>query len=208
MATYADYSDLISRFPAVEQQPIAQIEAELIAATEWIDGHCHRTFSLEDSTTVRYFCAEHRSLLDLGHFEIGTTDSVVVETDDGTGTFATTVSSTSYQLEPLNAPYAIPAPRPYTEIRAIGTFWPYASFEATRQERVRVTARYGWPAVPDTVARACLLLAGNVFENPTGARSESIDGYSVTYMSAAGEQRGVPSSVIALLRPFVRGWAV
>lgn len=205
--SYASTGALISRYPSLASQDPIEMQAELDAASRWIDGHCHRQFSLDETVTVRYFAADDRYELDLGAFEIGTNDSVVIATDDGSGLYSTTVSESSYQLEPVNAPFASPDPRPFTSVRALGGYWPTAATSSSRQERVRVTARYGWPAVPEPVVRACLTLTASAFENPGGVRSESIDGYSVTYLSAGGVEVGVPPFVLSQVGPYVRGWA-
>jgi hypothetical protein len=206
---YATAAELAARYPTLTWDSLdaAEIDAELSAASSWIDGHCNRTFAAEGSVTVRYFVTQDRYTIDLGPYEISTTDGVVIATDDGAGTYSTTVSASAYVLEPVNAVYASPDPRPFTSVRAIGTTWPYAVTANERQERIKITAKYGWPAVPEPVKRACLTLAANAFENPSGVRSEAIDGYSVTYMTAAGMEIGVPASVVAGLRAYVRGWA-
>lgn len=203
---YATCLALVDRYPATANLDAAQMTAELTAASAFIDGYCHRTFDLEAPATVRYFPAPpDRVVLDLGPFEIGTTEGVIVATDDGSNTYSTTV--TDYQLEPVNALYASPYARPYTSIRRIGAYWPHAASTNARQERVKVTARYGWPAVPGSVVQACMTLANNAFENPDGVKSEAIDGYSVTYQGAEGQIVGVPPSVLAQLGPLRRGWA-
>ena len=203
--SYANDADLSLRFPSLDRLDLYQRTEELSAATEWIEGHCHRVFSLDATVTVRYFAATNRQVLDLGAFEIGTNDSVVIATDDGTAAYATTVAASAYQLESVNAANVA---RPYTSIRSIGTTWPVAVTANSRQERIRVTARYGWPAVPEAVKHACVSIAANTLENPGGAKSESIDGYSVTYISSAGVEIPVPPLVISQLRPYIRGWAV
>lgn len=205
---YATYVELEARYPSLSGQSTTEETSELTAASSFIDGHCNRTFGLEDAATIRYFPAPRDLVeLDLGPFEIGTTTDLVIAVDDGTNTYGTTLTSTEYQLEPVNAVYASPDPRPFTCIRRIDAYWPYAVSRTDRQERIKVTARYGWPAVPEPVKRSCMALANNAFENPTGVRSEAIDGYSVSYQAANGQVIGVPPSILAALRPYVRGWA-
>lgn len=206
---YATAAELAARYPTLTSASLDadEIDAELDAATAWVDGHCSRTFALEDSVSVRYFATNDRYVLDLGQFEIGTTEGVIIAVDDGTGDYATTIASTGYELEPVNAVFASPDARPYTTIRRLGSHWPYAVTPSTRQERIKITAKYGWPAVPEPVKRATLTLVSHAFENTSGVKSEAIDGYSVTYMTVAGTEIGVPSSVVSWLRPYVRGWA-
>lgn len=204
---YATNAELLARYPGLSTQDTNETAAELDAASAWVDGHCNRTFSPEAEATVRYFSASDYYVLDLGPFEISTTDGVIIATDDGSGTYATTVSAGGYQLEPVNAAFASPDPRPFTTIRRLSSNWPMATLDSERQERVKVTAKYGWPAVPEAIKRATLALVNASFENPSGVRSEAIDGYSVTYMSAAGVEVGVPPSVVRMLSKYQRGWA-
>ena len=204
---YATTTELFARYPNLATVNTTQATAELEASSSFIDGYCNRTFAAEGVVTIRYLSVGDIYDLDLGPWEISTTADVVIAVDDGTNTYGSTISSNEYILEPRNAPYASPDARPYTSIRRISGSWPYAVSRSTYQERVKVTAKYGWPAVPEPVKRACLTLTNNAYENPTGVRSESIDGYSVSYQAASGLAIGVPPSVLATLAPYVRGWA-
>lgn len=49
---------------------------------------------------------------------------------------------------------------------------------------VEVTYTHGLAVVPDEVKAVCLDVAARSYANPTGVRSETIDGYSVTYAGA------------------------
>jgi hypothetical protein len=207
---YATVTDAVARSSGLANFDAVELEAILEAASRWIDGYCGRRFWLDDTVTVRVFAARDRYVLDLGEHEIGVATGVTVKIDDGTGTFATTVSSSSYQLEPRNAAYAATGARPYTSLRTIDTTWPRACSQQGRQELVQVTARYGWPSVPAAVREACLAMAIHEAENPTSVRSESIDGYSVSYGSSLlAEATGGPSSaLLRRLQPYRRSWAV
>lgn len=204
MATvYASDDQLVARYPSLTGKDADERDAVLEEASRWIDARCHRRFWLDDTATTRVFKATHRYLLDLGKFEIGSADDVVVKVDDGSGTFATTLPSSDYVLEPVNATVEA---RPFTQIRLLVGCWPLVYSEQGRQELVQVTAKYGWPAVPASVREACLILANEEFENPGGLAGESIDGYS--WRGAAGD--GLPSGIRSALRKiglYVRGWA-
>jgi hypothetical protein len=204
---YATTGELFARYPSLATLNTTQATAELDAASNWVDGHCNRTFTAEGSATVRYFAAKDLYELDLGQWEISTTDGVMIAVDDGTNTFGSTISSSEYILEPRNAPFASPDARPFTSIRRVSGLWPYAVTRSTYQEQVKITAKYGWPAVPETVKRVTLALVNLAYENPTGVRSEAIDGYSVSYQSAGGQTVGVPPTVVSQLGPYARGWA-
>lgn len=213
---YVTVAEAVARNPSLASINEYELERVLTASSRWIDGYCSRKFWLDEAATVRVFRACDMYLLDLGEHEIGASSPVTVKTDDGTGTFATTVSASAYQLEPVNAAYAIGGARPYTSIRALSTSWPITYTVGSRQELVQVTAKFGWPSVPDAVRESCLALTVNRIENPTGVRAESIDGYSVTYAAGYGLRDsgsfgsiGGPAArdVAAQLAPYRRAWA-
>jgi hypothetical protein len=202
---YATTAEAIARNPSLASVDLLELDAALTAASRWIDGYCGRKFWLDPvgTPTIRVFTARDPYVLDLGEHEIGSLTGVVVKTDSGAGTYATTVSASAYVLEPVNAPYATAGARPYTSIRGISTAWPVTYTRAERQDLVQVTARYGWPAIPPAVRDACLALTTVEIENPTGVRSEAIDGYSVSY--TAGDASPVGRAVNRL-DPFRRLW--
>lgn len=181
---YATSPELVARFPHLESQNPAVLDDELDAASEWIDDLCQRTFTIDTVATVRQFATDERYVLDLGRDEIGSSSGVTIDLDDGTGTFGTTLSSSDYVLEPVNA---ATRNRPFTAVRALTFVWPVAYTPNERQTLIRITAKYGWPSVPLAVKSACMVLANDAIENPGAVRSEAIDGYSVTYSSQASK---------------------
>ncbi len=200
---YATPEELVDRLPSLDTHSPTELDDALSAASRWIDTYCGRKFWLDPTVTIRVFKACDLYVLNLGAHEIGDSTGVIVKTDDGTGTFATTVSSSAYQLEPVNAAYQIGGAAPYTRVRALSTSWPQTYVSTGRQELVQITAKYGWPTVPDVVKDACLTLAVARFENPSGVRREAIDGYSVSY----GPEASTQESVRQVLMPYRRMWA-
>jgi hypothetical protein len=91
-------------------------------------------------------------------------DAVLVKTDDGTGTFSTTLASTGYQFlqeQPDG---------PYTKIRALGGSFPTA-YAYGRAHTLQITGVWGWPSVPDDVKYAALIEASRLFhrkDSPQG----------------------------------------
>jgi len=206
---YATVPQLTDRNPSLAEHDQTDLELALTEASRWIDGYCARKFWLDPTATDRVFKASTPYLLDLGAHEIGAA-TVTVKTDDGTGTFATPVAASAYQLEPVNAVYSPLGAAPYTTLRAVSTSWPVSYVSSGRQDLVKITARYGWPAVPAVVTQVCLVLTVDGFENPSGVRSESIDGYSVSY-GAVGETGvySTPAEKVAMakLGRYRRRWA-
>jgi hypothetical protein len=147
-----------------------QLEAAINAASRSIDNYCGRRFWIDPSVVTRTFAGNGSNLLDLPD-GIATTTGLVVKTDTAAdGTFATTWAAGDYQLLPVNAPYAFPEAEPWTQIQAIGSHT-FLAGTATRPNMVQITAKWGWPAVPDPIVQACLIKASRLFhrkDSPQG----------------------------------------
>jgi hypothetical protein len=147
-----------------------QLESALNAASRSIDNYCGRRFWTDPSVVTRTFAGNGSNLLDLPD-GIATTTGLVVKTDTtADGTFATTWAATDYQLLPVNAPYAFPEAEPWTQIQALGAYT-FLAGTAARPNAVQITAKWGWPAVPDPVVQACLIKASRLFhrkDSPQG----------------------------------------
>jgi hypothetical protein len=74
----------------------------------------------------------------------------------GSGSTFNTVDSSLYETYPRNA---LAKREPIEGILRIGSSWPRGI-----GQRVRVTARWGWPAIPDVVEQATLLQAGRLYK--------------------------------------------
>lgn len=147
-----------------------QLEMALNAASRSIDNYCGRRFWIDPTVVTRTFVAADPAVLDVPD-GIATTTGLVVKTDSGNdGTFATTWTGTDYQLLPVNAPYAFPEAEPWTMIRAAGSLT-FPGGTTAHPNRVQITAKWGWPAVPDAVVQACLIKASRLFhrkDSPQG----------------------------------------
>lgn len=86
--------------------------------------------------------------------DIGTAAGLVVET--GT-TAAGWTAVTDYETLPDNA---LADGKPVTRLLRTDGVWPRGS------TRVRVTARHGWPAIPDKVVEATRIQAGRLYNRP------------------------------------------
>lgn len=164
-------------------------------ASRAIENYCHRRFWLDATAAVRAFEATdpYRLLIpDLGHA------TVTVTTDaDADGTFETTWASTDIQLEPVNAAFELPEAQPWTEIRAVGTrSFPLAT--TRRRNRVQVTGRWGWPAVPDAITEACLIKAARLFHRRNSPQGiAAFDEFGPVRVS-----RSEDGDVVLLLDPY------
>lgn len=82
---------------------------------------------------------------------IGTVDGLLVESGSGD----TWTPVTGYETTPDNA---LLNGRPVTGLLRVGGDWGYGT------TRIRVTARFGWPAVPDDIATAALIQASRLYK--------------------------------------------
>jgi hypothetical protein len=140
------------------------LEAAINAASRAIDNYCQRKFWLDPTAVARTFAPGSLNHLEFDA-DIGDSASVIIKTDaSGDGTFETTWAASDYQLLPANAASAFPEAEPWTAVRAIGTkTFPWlVNTWLTRLDRVQVTAKWGWPAVPDSVSYACRLKAARL----------------------------------------------
>lgn len=142
----------------------ARLEASIAAASRQIDAHTGRRF-WQDSTVVdRQFYADNSRCCYVD--DISTTTGLIVKVDDDDdGTFETTLTvTTNYILRPLNAADMVPV-WPYDEIVLVDSNGAVSfPVHGTGRPGVQVTAKFGWPAVPDDVTKACLAQAGLLFK--------------------------------------------
>jgi hypothetical protein len=126
----------------------------LIAASRAIDDHCGRYFYQDDDVTLRTFRAVgyNDCIVD----DISTADGLIVATDDdddGTAENEWTVD-TDFYLRPTGG-RVNGRTSAYTRVAGTGARWfPFCGY----REQVHVTARWGWPEVPEPVQQACGIL--------------------------------------------------
>lgn len=157
--TYASASDVRGWLGILDAADDVEIALVLAAAEAAIDAHCGYSFELDASPAARIFVAARPDFLDVAAagLPIGTTTGLTLTTDDNAdGVYETTWAAADYQLEPLNQRGQGGAVWPYTAVRAIGD----RSFpvDAGGRALVQVTARFGWPAVPNRVRTASIML--------------------------------------------------
>lgn len=157
---YVSAAELKAYLRIADTDDDAQLAFAITAASRAIDLAAGRPFGLDDPAVARTYTwngerlGKHGSLLSVDDIS-GATGLVVV--NDGV-----TVDAADYSLHPANA--ALKG-RPFTAIlRTNGTF-------STGYQKVSVTAKFGWTAVPTVVKQACLIQASRFFqrrESPYG----------------------------------------
>lgn len=177
------------------------------AASRQIDGACGQRFWQDTNTTAREFYPTNPTCLylvddDSDGAGISTTTGLTVVldlNDDGTYETALTID-TDFIVKPKNAADRTPV-WPYTEIELTGYAGYYFIKSLYRRPTVQVTAKWGWPAVPDDVTQACILQAAMLFkakDAPFGAIELGNTGVP-SYM-----RRPLHPAAQALLTPYMR----
>lgn len=164
-ASYATTTQLKTRMSITVATYDTQLQNALDAASREIERHCDRQFNDAGSATARLYYADTIYTASVDDFS--TTSGLVLATDDGgDGSFSTTWASTDYELEPLNGSVDGETGWPFFNIKAIGTrlFPVHRGRLIGRGAPVKLTARWGWTAVPVGVQEACLVGAEYLFK--------------------------------------------
>ena len=139
------------------------LQRALTSASRSMDKTCGRRFWLDPAPVARTYRLAGRTVSeDDGEVllvdDIGSSDGLVVET----GSVSSWSTVTGYETTPDNA---LVDERPVTGLLRVNGGWGVGT------SRVRVTARFGWPAVPDDIQQATLIQANRLFrrkDSPEG----------------------------------------
>lgn len=165
------------------------------AASRQIDGYTGRRFWQDGSVVARTYYADDASMVVTD--DISTTTGLIVKTDSADdGTFATTLTiTTAFVLGPLNVAAMVPV-HPFETIQAVSGY----TFMTGERPGVQVTAKFGWPAVPDDVRKACIIQSWQL------AKSSSAPFGVISFGDTGFMQMRSPMNpqAAALLEPYVR----
>lgn len=168
------------------------LEKIIESASRSIDRIANRRFYLDSTATARTYRPIGNLRVQVDDF--GTTTGLVVKTDpNATGTYETTFTlNQDYIVEPTNA---LAKGRPYTTITIVGptafslpvNYWP----------QVEVTAKWGWPSIPDDIVEATYILSADLYK-----RRDSVGG--VLGLSELGAIRMSPlgRDIAAMVRAY------
>lgn len=146
----------------------ALLNKAMAAASRGIDEACGRRFWLDTNAVQRTFRPRGRVVREddgalLLVDDIGSLTGLVVESGSG----ASFSPVTGYETSPDNA---LLDGQPITGLLKVNGTW------GTATSRIRVTARFGWPAVPDAIAEAALIQAARLYkrkDSPEGVMSSA-----------------------------------
>jgi hypothetical protein len=135
------------------------------SASRSIDRIANRRFYLDATASARLYRAYSNIFVYVD--DIGTTSNLVVAVDEnGNGTYSKTLTlNTDYILDPLTSQSLN---RPFTQLTMVSNTetWPIFPGLTSNGLRpgVQVTARWGWPSVPDDLNMACLILTADLYK--------------------------------------------
>lgn len=190
LATLDDYT---SRFPNRNRSDDGELLRTLTAVSRYIESQevCGQQFTKDAAAVVRIFRPEvATSKLWLGANLAANPTTIRLDTASA-GTYATTLSSTNWELWPLNAADG-PEPKPWRRIDLV-SWGTYATFAAG--QRVEVTAVWGWPTVPEIVRLAVIELTAIVRLESPRATTRVDEMGTVIGMSAQG--RDIVSNLLS-----------
>jgi len=160
--TYASLQDVKDFLKITDTRDDAELMRRLVAGTRRIELDTGRRFWTYPEVTTRTYRATHPTLLMVDDFTV--TDDLVIEIGRGTTwTTLATVSLDDVDLLPLNAEQDN---RAVECIERTTGVWPVYG-----PNRVRITARPGWPAIPEDINTACCIQVARLF-----SRKDSVTG--------------------------------
>jgi len=191
---YATLAELKAYLKIDDSMEDTLLENIVEAASRSIDRIANRRFYLDSTATARQY--RPADLLRVFTDDFGSTSGLVVKTDpNDAGVYATTlVLNTDYIVEPVNA---AAKGRPWNYITIVsGESY---SLPVNYRPQVEVTARWGWPSVPDDINQATLILSADLYK-----RKDSIGG--VLGLSELGAIRMSPlgRDITAMVRAYKR----
>jgi hypothetical protein len=177
------------------------VQAALLASARGINAYCKRPFTVPTAATVREYVPnnEHDPSLLCVYDIANTTDLVVLNN-------GTTVTAAGYQLEIApgfpNQTNSSGLVEPWQYIRLLSGTW---ACPANGEATVSITARHGWPAVPDDVPLSQLMLIRDLCD---GRETR----FGVVAFADAGVARAIRENgqVTAMLSPLrsARVWGI
>jgi hypothetical protein len=172
-ATYADLATVKAMLGKLTNDDRDEmIQLAITASSRAIDRRCGRRFYADKTATTRTFRASPRvSSVDLDQVlmvdDIASSTGVTIATgSSGAGSGGTYTAFTNFDLGPFDAATRL---LPFSEIRGpVGWLLGF--------QLVQVTAKWGWPAVPDEIAQATALMATRLYrrkDSPQGVLGSS-----------------------------------
>jgi len=168
MAITNGYATLtqIKNYLSISDSTDNELLEDLIeSASRSIDRIANRRFYADSTASAR----RYRAYSDVFVYtdDISTTTSLVVAIDEnGNGTYSKTLTlDTDFIMDPLTASAL---GRPFTQLTMVSNTESWPIFPGLTQNGLRpgvqVTAKWGWPSVPDDITVATLTLTADLYK--------------------------------------------
>lgn len=186
---YTDRTTLKLQLGITDTARDSLLDKAITAASRAIDRKTGRRFWLDATPSARVYNPHGRVVCDeRGELflveDIGAEDALVVEI----GTAGSWTAITNYETYPDNA---LAEGRPITGLLLPTGFW------GTSRTRVRVTEKWGWPAIPEDIEQATRLQAGRLYR-----RKDSPEGVAGSAEWGLVRVPRLDPDVLALIEPY------
>lgn len=163
---YATLAEVKAALRITDSIDDSLLEMAIESASRLVDAYCARSF-YNAGTASRYFVADTDWLT---YIDDAITITEIATDASADGTYDVVWQADDYQLEPLNG-RVDGLVWPYNAIRAIGDYtFPIWGGEAL----VKVTATWGFSAIPTAIKQATIIQASRIFkrlDSPLGVLS-------------------------------------
>lgn len=163
-ATLTEIKNFLS-IPLSDTADDSLLEGLVESASRSIDKIANRRFYLDANASARQYRAYSNVIVFVD--DIGSTTGLVVATDeDGDGTYETSLTlNADYILDPLTS---AALGRPFTQLTMVSNTTSFPVFPGLfgngLRPSVQVTAKWGWPSVPDDINTACMILTADLYK--------------------------------------------
>lgn len=189
--TEAQFRAAIGDSSSVQQ---STIETAIQTASRRVDALCGRRFYLDANTSARYFNPIDGLTLFVDDFGSLTGLTVYADLSNSGVWDQEWTITTDFTVGPLNG-LVDGLAWANTELRAVGSkYWPASAPRGA----VKVTAKWGWPTVPDVISMATLLIAKDLYKRP-----ESLTGGYVGLDGWGPARIREDPAVMDMIRPYV-----
>ena len=191
-ATLADFKQYAIPEGTADVADDSVIDAIIESVSRVIDNQTCRHFYKDATDSVQYFTASESFELEIPDLVSVTT----LQTDDGgLRTYGWTWAAKDFDLWPYNAA-AEGIPYRRIDVSPASNY----VFPANTAKGVKVTGKFGWPAVPTSIKLACLIASKSIYrsrfgENETAAATVTASGVVIT-------PRDFPSEAWTLISPY------
>lgn len=201
---YADEEEFRSylRIPVDDESPGAVDSAELLlaleAASRAVDHRTGRQFGKVATVEARDYTIawdRQRARYVVGIDDVMTTTGLLIALDNGDGTYSGSSLIADCRLLPVNAAQK---GRPWEAL-----LLPSGAYVSALEGSVRITASWGWSAVPEPVKQATLMQASRFLarrDAPFGVAGSPEMGNEIRLLAK------LDPDVAVTVRPYIRWW--